>query len=144
MADFYDEMAEMASEMLSPTSEGGLGQGTVVLIRRAPGPRNDLEPWNPPSPTEHRETLKAAVSIIQSRFSSSAGYMGETTILEGDLQAVAAVPKAIDWIPGGSDNATFYLQLDGGNEIPIIQVSTIPEAGTPVAVIFIARGPKRG
>lgn len=142
MADFYQEMAQMAEEMLAPTSQGGLGQGKVELIRKTVV-RDELEPWQLPTETVQRETLRAAVSIIQSRFSSSAGYMGETMILEGDLQVVAAVPKQLDWIPGGQNSATLYVQLDDGLEIPVVQVSTIPEAGTPVAIIFVARGPKR-
>lgn len=142
MADFYDEMAQMADELLSPTSQGGLGQGTVELIRRT-ATKDPLEPWQKPVVTEQRELLKAAVSIVQSRFSSSAGYMGETMILEGDLRVVSAVPKEIDWIPGGTDSVSMFVQLDGGLEIPVVQVSTIPEAGIPVAIVFIARGPKR-
>lgn len=142
MADFYDEMAQMADELLSPTSQGGLGHGTVELIRRT-ATKDPLEPWQKPVVTEQRELLKAAVSIVQSRFSSSAGYMGETMILEGDLRVVSAVPKEIDWIPGGTDSVSMFVQLDGGLEIPVVQVSTIPEAGIPVAIVFIARGPKR-
>ncbi|MER8957040.1 hypothetical protein NKH98_31125 [Mesorhizobium sp. M0833] len=34
MAGFYDDMAEMVTEVLQPDGEGGLGQGEVFLRRK--------------------------------------------------------------------------------------------------------------
>lgn len=142
MPDIYDEFAEMAREMLSPTSSGGLGQGRIEL-KRYPQDRDSLEPWTPvdsnDSPVE-REVLRAAASVIRSRFNSSSGYSGETAILEGDIRIVAAVPS-IEWTL--SDKSPLYVSIDNGPDMPVVLSSSIPEAGTPVAIELIVRGPKK-
>lgn len=79
---FYDEMADMASELLSPENEGGLGQGTVQLKRITVTP--PANPWEEGTETETVWTLKAAVKRVHQR------YENGTLIVEtGDILMVA-------------------------------------------------------
>jgi hypothetical protein len=124
---FYDDMAAMAAELLAPEAEGGLGQGTVVLVRTTPGTPDPAQPWLAVSPTVVTETLRAAVS-------GAAKYADGVTILATDLRIVAAVPT-MDWRMGSD---VLSLTIDG-RQATIIQARGIPEAGTPAAIEFIAR-----
>ena len=129
MADFYEQMRQMASELLAPTSQGGLGQGTVTLTRSTPGTPG-ANPWDPVTPTSQTETLKAAVSGVSSRLVGVAA--GETVILASDRECICAVP-AMAYIAGD------VLTVDG-KPVHIVAVRKYPDAGTTSAVKFIIRG----
>lgn len=57
MAGFYDEMAEMARELLAPEDHGGLGQGAITIVRLVPGEPNPDAPWEPVEPTRVAEDV---------------------------------------------------------------------------------------
>jgi|SRR5690625_4264232 len=128
MADFYSEMAQMATELLSPTSQGGLGQGSIVLSRQTSVPGDN--PWEPPVTASKTETLKGAVRGVSKELIGV--EMGGTVILASDRQAICA-PPSMGYAAGDT------LVVDGV-PVYIVAVQNIPAAGTVSAVRFIIRG----
>jgi len=128
MADFYSEMAQMAEELLAPTSEGGLGQGSIVLSRQTSVPGDN--PWDPPVTASITETLKGAVRGVSKELIGE--EVGGTVILASDRQAICA-PPSMGYTAGDT------LVVD---DVPvhIVAVQNIPAAGTVSAVRFIIRG----
>ncbi len=129
MADFYADMADMARGLLAPTSQGGLGQGEIVLTRKTPGTPGP-NPWDPVEPVTQAETLRGAVRGVSQRLVGT--EVGGTVILASDRQAVCAVP-ALQYQAGD------VLSVDGA-PVHIIAFERIPAAGTTSAVKFIIRG----
>ena len=129
MADFYASMAQMAASLLSPTSQGGLGQGTVTLTRSTPGTPG-ANPWDPITPTKQTETLKAAVSGVDKRLVGA--EVGGAVILASDRQCICA-PPVMSYTAGDT------LAVDGV-PVHIISVERIPAAGIVSAVKFLIRG----
>lgn len=129
MDDFYSEMAAMTRDLLAPTSQGGLGQGTIVLTRKTPGVPGP-NPWDPVEPVTQSETLRGAVRGVSQRLVGT--EVGGTVILASDRQAVCAVP-ALQYQAGD------VLSVDGA-PVHIIAFERIPAAGTTSAVKFIIRG----
>lgn len=130
MSDFYDEMYAMATELLAPTIEGGLGQGRIVLSRSTPGEEDPERPWLPVEPTTVTEVLKGAASGVDTRLVGS--EVGGSVILSSDKQIVCSAPD-MDYKAGD------VLSLDG-KPVHIVSVQKIPAVGTTVAVKFIVRG----
>jgi len=130
MSDFYDDLADMASELLAPASSGGLGQGVIQLIRVTPGAVDPDKPWLPVEPTEKPETLKAAVRGVDSRLVGT--EVGSAVILASDRQVICA-PPAMGYQAGD------ILSVDGVR-VTVLSVERIPAAGTVSAVRFIIRG----
>ena|SRR5690625_2818996 len=128
MSDFYAEMGQMATELLAPTSEGGLGQGSIVLSRQSSTP--GANPWDPPSVTTQEETLRGAVRGVSKELVGV--EVGGTVILASDRQAICA-PIGMGYTAGDT------LIIDGV-PVHIIAVQNIPAAGTVSAVRFIVRG----
>lgn len=129
MADFYSSMGQMARELLAPTSQGGLGQGTIVLSRvvQGPPPQN---PWEPPTTSTESETLGGAVRGVSKELIGV--EMGGTIILASDRQAICTVPS-MGYTAGDT------LVIDGA-PVNIVAVQNIPAAGVTSAVRFIVRG----
>ena len=129
MADFYADVADMARDLLKPTSLGGLGQGYLTISREGPytpGPN----PWDPVVPGERVvEKLDGAVRGIDKRMIGT--EVGSVVLMASDLQAICAVPVLI-WQPGD----TFAVD---GKPVQVIAIENIPAAGTPAAVRFIIR-----
>ena len=130
MADFYESMRTMASELLSPTSSNGLGQGVIQLIRVTPGVPDSAKPWLPVQPTEQTELLKGAVKGVSSKLVGT--EVGSAVILASDREAICAVP-AMQYQAGD------ILSVDGVR-VTILSVERIPAAGTVSAVKFLVRG----
>jgi len=128
MADFYSEMSHMAEELLAPTSEGGLGQGSIVLSRQSSVPGTN--PWDPPVTTTQEETLRGAVRGVSKELIGV--EVGGTVILASDRQAICA-PPSMGYTAGDT------LVVDGV-PVHIVAVQNIPAAGTVSAVRFIIRG----
>src|SRR5690554_6140448 len=126
MADFYSEMRQMAEELLAPTSQGGLGQGSIVLSRQSSTP--GANPWDPPVTTT--EPLRGAVRGVSKELIGV--EMGGTVVLASDRQAICAVP-AMGYTAGDT------LVVDGV-PVHIVAVQNIPAAGITSAVRFIIRG----
>lgn len=129
MADFYEQMRAVAAELLAPTSQGGLGQGVIVLARDTPGPEPE-NPWDPVEPAVQTETLDGAVRGVGKRLVGV--EVGGTVILASDRQAICTVP-AMGYTAGDR------LSIDGV-PVHIIDVEKIPAAGITSAVKFIIRG----
>lgn len=127
---FYDDMATMASELLAPTSSGGLGQGVIQLIRVTPGVPDSAKPWLPVQPTEKTETLKGAVKGVSSKLVGT--EVGSAVILASDREVVCA-PPAMDYQAGD------IMSIDSVR-VTVLSVERIPAAGTVSAVKFIVRG----
>lgn len=130
MADFYSDLAKMATELLAPTSQNGLGQGVIQLTRTTPGEPDDDQPWLPVTPNYQSETLKGAVRGVDSRLVGT--EVGSAVILASDRQALCTVP-AMGYRAGDT------LSVDG-TPVTVISVENIPAAGTTVATKFIIRG----
>lgn len=128
MSDFYESMRQMASELLAPTSQGGLGQGSIVLSRQTSTP--GANPWDPPVTTPMTETLKGAVSGVSKELIGV--ELGGTVILASDRQAICAPPQM-----GYTAGDTLIVD---GVPVHIVAVENIPAAGVTSAVRFIIRG----
>lgn len=128
MADFYESMRQTAEELLSPTSQGGLGQGTIVLSRQSSVPGDN--PWDPPVTTTTTEALKGAVRGVSKELIGV--EVGGTIILASDRQAICA-PIEMGYTAGDT------LIID---DVPvhIVAVQPIPAAGVTSAIRFIVRG----
>lgn len=131
MADFYSDMADMARDLLAPTSEDGLGQGSIVLVREVPAAPG-TNPWDPPAPSTYtRTTLNgAARGVSKELVGLSVDNGGQ--IVATDKQVVVA-PWDGSYEPGD------VLEIDG-SPVTVLKVENIPAAGTICAVRFIARG----
>lgn len=123
MIGFYDDMADMARELLAPEDEGGLGQGDVHLKRvtTTPGPNE----WDPPTETVATWELVAAVRRVSTK------YVDGTLIVASDNQVTFAVPATVPLM-------TDHLVIDG-REQAMKDLRPLPGAGTVVAYVgFVA------
>ena len=126
MADFYQDMQQMARELLAPTSSGGLGQGKLELQRvKAIDPDN---PWA--EPDKQTETIKGAVRGIGQELVGK--EVGGTVLLVSDRMAICEVPDM-----GYQAGDTLIVD---GEPVHIISFERIPAAGITAAVRFIIRG----
>lgn len=130
MADFYSQMAQMTTDLLAPTSQGGLGQGMLELTRVTPGVPDPDQPWLPVQPVRQTVTIRGAVRGIGAELVGT--EVGGTVLVASDRQAICAVPS-IDYTAGD------VLAVDGV-PVHVIAVENIPAAGIRSAVRFIIRG----
>lgn len=123
MADFYAEMADVATEVLAEFKTG-----TPKLLR--PGANTPgSETWDKPTqaaPTEY--DLDATVLPIQSD-KASAKYIDGKTILGSDLVVTCAVPEV--------EPAVTDMVLVGSKQASIKKIIRIPEVGSAVAFKLI-------
>jgi hypothetical protein len=131
MADFYAEMAQVAASLLAPTSDGGLGQGTVTLSRSV---RVDpVNSWDEPTFTWATQTLRASVRGVSAKMVGlPAGEPENGVIVASDRVATCAVPAA--------GYSVGDLMAIDGRPVTVLQFENIPAAGTPSAVRFVVRG----
>lgn len=134
MADFYSQMAEVAAQLLAPTSQSGLGQGKIELTRTIKGTIDPATPWIPPVDTYETELLRGAVKGISKELVGV--ELGGIVLAASDREAICTVPKM-------AYTAGDVLSVD---EIPVtvISVQKIPAAGITSAVKFIIREAKTG
>lgn len=131
MADIYTDLqVNFVPSILAPTSQGGLGQGTVILKHSEPGAPNPAEPWNPVEPVVTSETMRAAVRGVDKRLVGT--EVGGQVIVASDRIATCATPK-MEYAVGDT------LSVDG-KPVNILSVERIPAAGIAAAVKFIIRG----
>lgn len=70
---FYEDMAQTARDLLAPTDAGGLGQGTIALVRYVPGAPS-ANPWDPPAtPSREVTVLDGALDALAARLAELAG-----------------------------------------------------------------------
>lgn len=130
MADVYSDMAGVARELLAPTSDGGLGQGAIQLVRYTPG-ANGPNPWDPPEPPTRTVTpLQAAARGVSEKF-IGVEVAPNMVIVASDLQVIAA-PWDGTYEPGD------VLEIDG-KPVTVLRIDNIPAAGTVSAIRFIVR-----
>lgn len=129
MSDFYSDMAKMASDLLAPTNQGGLGQGSITLTRTSPGTPGP-NPWDPVTPVTQTVTIRGAVRGISKELVGT--EVGGTVLLASDRQAICEVPS-IEYTAGD------VLAVDGV-PVHVIAVEKIPAAGVTSAVRFTIRG----
>jgi hypothetical protein len=130
VVDFYADMADVVREMLAPTSEGGLGQGSIALVRYVEGaaPAN---PWDAPAaPTRQVTPLDGAARGVGKELIGAPVETGGQ-IVATDLQVIVA-----PW--GGAVELGQVLELDG-LPVTILKVENIPAAGTVCAIKFVVR-----
>lgn len=131
MADFYEEMAGVTAELLAPTAQGGLGQGSIVLVQMAPAsaPTN---PWDAPgAPTPTETPLNGAASGVSKDLLGTPLQNG-TAIVASDKQVIVSV-----W--DGDAKPEDVLKLDGASHT-VMRVDRIPAVGITAAVRLIVRG----
>lgn len=128
----YDDLAQVAVELLTPAEAGGLGatSGAVVLVRKTVTP--PANSWEDPTITRTSETLLSQV------FGVSAQYVGTPAdepdngiIVASDRMAICALPAG-GYVPGDT------LSIDG-KPVTILRVEKIPAAGVASAVKFVVR-----
>ena len=130
MADFYSEMADMARDLLAPTSQGGLGQGVLELTRVTPGVPDPDQPWLPVQPVRQTVPIRGAVRGISAELVGA--NMNGTVLVASDRVAICAVPS-IEYTAGD------VFTVDGV-PVHVIAVENIPAAGVRSAVRFYLRG----
>jgi hypothetical protein len=118
----YDEMADVASEVLSEFK-----QGTVILVRTTPGEPDPDTPWIPVDDQVDEYPLSAIAKGVSQK------YVDGTTILATDMEIVAAVAEVSPMME------TDQIKVDG-KAVTISRKMQIPAAGNPVAYRFIVRG----
>lgn len=130
MADFYQSMQQMARDLLAATSQGGLGQGEIILTRIIKGAPDPSAPWIPPADTKESETIRGAVRGVSKELIGT--EVGGAIIVASDRQAICEVPKQ-------PYTAGDILSVDGV-PVHILSVTNIPAAGITSAVRFLIRG----
>lgn len=131
MADFYDEMRGVSIELLAPTSQGGLGQGKIELVRTTPG-APPVNSWDPPSaPTRTITVLNGAARGVAREFVGLSVPNGGQ-IIATDKEVIVS-PWGGEYAPGD------VLELDD-KPVTILRVDDIPAVGTVCLVRFIVRG----
>lgn len=118
MSDFYDDMRDLANELLTE-----FNQGTIQHLSITPGTGDADEPG---APTVVTTDLTAAVARgVEYRFATL------SHVLESDLQIV---------IPGGSvePQPSDYFTING-TRYKIVEISRTPASGTVVKFDVIVR-----
>jgi hypothetical protein len=132
---FYEDMAQTARDLLAPTEEGGLGQGSIHLVRLVPGAPGP-DPWSPPSdPVPETIPLEGVARGVAKELIGAPIETGGA-IVSTDKMALVSVPQsgwnADDYAP------TDVLKIDG-KPVTVLKVENIPAAGTPCVIRFIVR-----
>lgn len=131
MADFFDEMAAVARDLLKPSDQGGLGArtGAIKYVRYTPG-APPSQPWEQPSqPTPVELPVRAQSFGVHKRLVGT--EIANTVIMATDKYVIC------ERIPDGYKPAD-VIEIDGA-PTTIISVERIPAAGVISAIRFIVR-----
>lgn len=90
---FYDDLQQVARDLLAPDTAGGLGQGAITLVRTTPGTPDPAQPWVPVTTTVMSETVNQISN-------TKAEYVSAGTIVATDLAYVIEAPRVIQPVPG--------------------------------------------
>lgn len=145
---FYDEMADMARDLLLPDAQGGLGQGQITIVRTEQTPKPvDWPSWEPWNGTETVKIylLRGAVSGVAPKL------VDGTTILATDQMLICADWQQLVSTKVGDDPAVAsetlvpfdlkvgeIVQIDG-KPVTTMQRIAIPGAGIVAAHKIIIR-----
>lgn len=129
-AGFYERMRATAKRLLAPTDEGGLGQGTIALVRyeAAAAPAT---PWDPPAPPTRKVTPLDGVARGVSAQLVGTPVDNGGQVIATDLQVVVA-----PW--GGEYGPADIIEIDGA-PVTVLKVENIPAAGLVCAIRFLMR-----
>lgn len=117
MSEFYDEMAEMVTELLT---EEELGQSGIYLVKVTPGVPDPAQPWVPVTPVVERIGLRGVAKRVHYR------YINGTLVSQtGDVVTFAVPSPEVEL-------TEFELEINGERRA-ITDLRRIPSAGTPVA-----------
>lgn len=148
MAGFYDDMRGVALELLAPEAEGGLGQGTILVIRTTDDKPADWPTWEPWTGTITTKTYRiyGVVSGVAKEL------VDGTTILASDMMLICADRMTLSETKVGDDEPTASntevafslgvpetINIDG---VPFttLQRVPVPGAGTKAAHKYLIRG----
>lgn len=123
-------MRATAQRLLAPTSEGGLGQGSIELIRYIDG-APPAQPWLPSSPPEREVTVLDGVARGVGKDLIGAPVDNGGQIVATDLAVIAA-----PW--GGEIDPASVLEIDS-EPVTILSVEKVPAAGITVAIRLVVR-----
>lgn len=130
MGDFYADARAMASELLAPTDEDGLGQGDIRIVRYA-APLAAPNAWSAPSPP-----LRTTYQL-----SGAARGVGKELIgapVENGGQIVATDLQVIVSVWDGKYEPGDVLEIDC-KPVTVLKIENIPAAGPPCAIRFLVR-----
>lgn len=149
MAGFYDEMRDMARELLAPESDGGLGQGVLKVVRTEQAEMPvDWPTWEPWEGTITKRTYRiyGAVSGVAKEL------VDGVTILASDMMLICAdrmtliETKVGDDAPVASSTEVSFdlavgeiVNIDGA-PFTTMQRVPIPGAGVKAAHKYVVRG----
>lgn len=122
---FYDEMQDVASELLAEFK-----QGAVTLTQTTRGSPDPATPWIPGAPTETTYNLSATVGAAYVS-NASATYDDGTLILASDLIVTCAAPPVAPEM-----GSTVTIDERGYS---IKQITALPAGGTPAAYKIFVR-----
>lgn len=112
MADFYDDMASVAAEVIGEFKQGAV---RYIAITKANGPAD-----NPGTPSETATVINAVCRGVQFR------YVDGTNVVTSDGQLTMPANAGV------TPSINGFIEVDGRRH-RIAQISAIPPAGTPVA-----------
>lgn len=118
---FYDDMAQVARDLLAPDTAGGLGQGAITLVRTTPGTPDPAQPWVPVTPTVTTEDVNQISK-------TKAEYISAGTIVQADLAYVIEAPRVIQPKPGDT------VQVGGVYVGGVVHSEPFPAHGVTVLV----------
>jgi hypothetical protein len=130
MVDTYTRLRATAQRLLAPTSEGGLGQGTIELVRYL-SDAEPANPWDPPAPPSRDITVLDGVARGVGKELVGASVENGGQIAATDLQVIVA-----PWI--GSYELGDVLEIDG-SPVTVLKAENVPAAGTVCVVRFVVR-----
>ena len=119
MAGFYDDMQSIARDVIGQFAQGSI---TYVVVTPGTGAADD-----PGAPTETSYSINAVVRGVSFK------YVNDTTIVRSDLQLTMPVVA-------GEPAPTMagFIKI-GSTRYKIVEIRTIPPAGTAVAHVVIFR-----
>ena len=124
---FYDDLQQVARDLLAPDTAGGLGQGEITLVRTTPGTPDPTQPWVPVTPTVTTEDVNQISK-------TKAEYISAGTIVQTDLAYVIEAPRVIQPKPGDT------VKVGGVHVGGVVHCVRFPPHGTQVLTkIYVNR-----
>ena len=118
---FYDDLQQVARDLLAPDDAGGLGQGAITLVRTTLGTPDPAQPWVPVTPTTTTEDVNQISK-------TKAEYISAGTIVQTDLAYVIEAPRVIQPKPGDT------VSVGGVHVGGVVHVEKFPPHGVTVLV----------